>query len=72
MKLGRDLAPGDVLDGRRILRVEKRVIPACVLHSYYAERFPDGMPGASVYFVKERDRASGMTTFDDDYYEVNT
>lgn len=72
---GQDLAPGMafhrlVHDGSFaavIVRIERHMIPARILTAYYAERYPNGMPGGSVYTEPKR---YSQTFFDDDLYEV--
>lgn len=50
-----------------ITYIEKYTIPAKVLHSYYAEKFPKGMPGAIVH---TQPPMYSQTVFNDEYYEV--
>lgn len=73
-KKGSQLEQGDEIDvlghRRTIKSIRKTTIPAKVLNKYYADQYPDGMPGAHIYFPHERDRVSSMTVFDNEEYEV--
>ena len=63
-KKGRDLVDGDYIYGRRIARIDRYTIPACVLHDFYAKKYPAGMPGALVTYAG----GGGVTVFLDDEY----
>jgi hypothetical protein len=74
-KTGAELNPGDEIEllghWRTIKRIHRTLISPKVLCSYYAERFPAGMPGGFLSFAHERDRVSSMTFFDSETYEVH-
>lgn len=50
-----------------ITRIDRYIIPAKVLHEYYATKHPKGMFGATVH---TQPPMYGQTVFDDEYYEV--
>jgi hypothetical protein len=55
------------IDGVTIVGVRPYLVPAAVLHDYYATRYPDGMPGR---LVSTMPSCKGFTAFDDEGYEV--
>lgn len=68
MRAGRELKIGDRAYGRTILALSQYTVPASVLHDYYAERFPNGMPAwiATLTSPHTKSGKIGMTIFMDD------
>lgn len=62
---GRDLKPGMTVDGALVVSVRPYLVPPSVLHPYYVERFPHGMPGRLVGTIPSN---RGFTAFDDEEY----
>lgn len=71
MRTGRDLTVGSRAYGRTVLALRPYLVPACVLHAYYAERFPNGMPAwiATLTSPHTKSGTIGMTIFLDDVVE---
>lgn len=64
---GRDLRVGMGIHGAVITGVRPYTVPAKILHAFYAERFPDGMPGR---IVSTMPTCHGFTAFDEETYET--